>query len=69
MSDKLVAGRVGDNALDLCDQLIRQLESIRRDVEADDRDWKQIAATLDLPAFATREEIVEACRALKRSKA
>ena len=55
-----------------CARLTQELESIRQAIEldgaADARDWKEIAATLGLPAFASREEIVEACRALKRSR-
>jgi hypothetical protein len=40
------------------------------DSDADARDWKQIAEALGfgLPGNATREQIVEACRALKAAK-
>jgi hypothetical protein len=59
---QVVAGRVGDNAVDLCERLIRELESIRLDAEADARDWQQVAKALGLPASTSREQIVQTCR-------
>jgi hypothetical protein len=36
-------------------------------VNADDRDWKRFAEALGLSEVSTREEIIETCRALRRS--
>ena len=67
---KVVKGHTSfDNAVELLAWLRQELEAMQLDIEADARDWKQVAEALGIPArSATREQIVEACRSLGRSR-